>query len=111
MHCPTPSQRGYRSAEGAPFQLRAGGEARGEFLVWASAQQSRRLRDIGSGDKSVAGAIRLCSGTLPPASGGLAAEPQQVVLDETKATDRCVGFHATMWPMPIAAMGLAEHFG
>jgi hypothetical protein len=41
----------------------------------------------------------------------LAVEPQQVVLGKTEATDRCVGFQATMWPMPIVAMQPVEHFG
>jgi hypothetical protein len=38
-------------------------------------------------------------------------EPQQVVLGKTEATDGCVGFQATMWPMPIVAMEPVEHFG
>jgi hypothetical protein len=45
------------------------------------------------------------------ADSALAVEPQQVVLGKTEATDGCVGFQATMWPMPIVAMEPMEHFG
>ena len=41
----------------------------------------------------------------------LAVEPQQVVLGKTEATDGCVGFQATMWPMPIVAVEPVEHLG
>ena len=41
----------------------------------------------------------------------LAVEPQQVVLGQAEATDRCLCFQATMWPMPVVAMEPIDEFG
>jgi hypothetical protein len=50
-------------------------------------------------------ADRICAARVAKAVSehSLAVEPQQVVLGKTEATDGCVGFQATMWPMPIVA--------
>jgi hypothetical protein len=63
-----------------------------------------RIPDLSSQTRSSFGSIQLIISQL-------AVEPQQVVLGKTEATDRCVAFQATMWPMPIVAMQAVEHFG